>query len=100
MSEQKKPWLSDSIDFDSDILPYQYIVIYAGVGSGKNTFVDKLVTGNHFKHADGSLVPPQNVLLISSRRAKIDEQLKLTNVVYDPATLSMATSINLLHFRG
>ena len=94
MSEQKKPWLSDSIDFDSDILPYQYIVIYAGVGSGKNTFVDKLVTGNHFKHADGSLVPPQNVLLISSRRAKIDEQLKLTNVVYDPAILSNIFATN------
>lgn len=88
LAEQKKPWLSDSIDFDHDIAPYQYIAIFAGVGSGKNTFVDQLVTGNHFTHADGSPVPPQNVLLISSRRAKIDEQLKLTNVVYDSAILS------------
>nr|MBR4281907.1 hypothetical protein [Clostridia bacterium] len=89
MSEQpKKPWLSRSIDFDTDIAPYPYIVIYAGVGSGKNTLVDKLVTGGEFKHADGSLVKPQNVLLISSRRAKINEQLQLKNVVYDPAILA------------
>ena len=88
MSEQqRKPWLTESIDFDTDIAPHQYIVIYAGVGSGKNTFVDKLVTGGEFKHADDSLVKPQNVLLISSRRAKIDEQLQLKDVVYDPAIL-------------
>lgn len=89
MSEQqRKPWLTESIDFDTDIAPHQYIVIYAGVGSGKNTFVDKLVTGGEFKHADDSLVKPQNVLLISSRRAKIDEQLQLKDVVYDPAILA------------
>ena len=85
---KKKPWLSETIDFDRDIEPYQFIAIYAGVGSGKNVFVDNLVLGNIFTHADGSPVSPKNILLISSRRAKIDEQLKLDNVVYDPAILN------------
>lgn len=38
-----KPYLSDTIDYDTDIALHQFIRIYSGVGSGKNTFVNHLV---------------------------------------------------------
>jgi len=83
MSTQEKPYLSEIIDYDRDIAPYQFIKIYAGVGSGKNYFVDHLVKGDVFRHADGSLVAKQNILLVTSRRAKADEQRALKHVIYD-----------------
>ena len=79
-----KPYLSDTIDYDTDIAPHQFIRIYSGVGSGKNTFVNHLVKGDLFRHHDGTLVSPQYVYLISSRKAKIQEMLNLDDVVYDP----------------
>lgn len=42
-----KPYLSDTIDYDTDIAPHQFIRIYSGVGSGKNTFVNHLVAFIH-----------------------------------------------------
>ena len=65
----QKLYLSDTIDYDTDIAPHQFIRIYSGVGSGKNTFVNHLVKGDLFRHHDGTLVPPQYVYLISSRKA-------------------------------
>lgn len=79
-----RPYLSDVIDYDRDIKPYRFIKIYAGVGSGKNTFVDNLITGRTFRHADGKPVGKKYVLLITSRRAKVNEQLRSDTVVYDP----------------
>ena len=79
-----KPYLSDTIDYDTDIAPYQFIRIYSGEGSGKNTFVNHLVKGDLLRHHDGALVPPQYVYLISSRKAKIQETLNLEGVTYDP----------------
>lgn len=79
-----KPYLSDTIDYDTDIAPHQFIRIYSGVGSGKNTFVNHLVKGDLFQHRDGTPVPPQYVYLISSRKAKIQETLSLEDAVYDP----------------
>ena len=83
--EQKKKHLSEIIDYDTDIAPYQFIKIFAGVGSGKNGFVDRLIQGNYFKHADGSYVGKKHILLITSRRSKVNEQLNSKDVVYDPA---------------
>lgn len=86
MTEQiEKKHLSKTIDYDRDIAPYRFIKIYAGVGSGKNRFIDRLVQGNYFKHADGTYVEKQYILLITSRRSKVNEQLNLDNVTYDPA---------------
>lgn len=82
-SESGRPYLSETIDYDSDIAPYQFIKIYAGVGSGKNYFVDNLVKGYVFKHADGSLIEKKYVLLFTSRRSKANEQLNLEKVKYD-----------------
>ncbi len=78
------PHLSDAINYDVDIAPYQFIKIYAGVGSGKNTFIDNLARGGIIKHADGSPVDKQYILLITSRRAKVNEQLSSDVVIYDP----------------
>lgn len=83
MAEFEGKYLSDVIDFDTDIAPYRFIKLYAGIGSGKNTFVDHLVRGDKFKHHDGSFVEKQSVLLITSRRAKADEQRSLEDVTYD-----------------
>ena len=79
----EKPYLSEIIDYDRDILPHQFIKIYAGVGSGKNFFIDHLVKGDYFKHADGSLVEKKHLLLVTSRRAKADEQRASENAQYD-----------------
>ena len=64
-SRQAKPKLSQVIHYDTDIAPYRLIKIYSGVGSGKNYFVDRLVCGDKFTHADGTPVGPKSVLLLS-----------------------------------
>ena len=83
-NEDMRPYLSDAINYDVDIAPHQFIKIYAGVGSGKNTFIDNLAKGGIIKHADGSTVEKQYILLITSRRAKVNEQLNSDIVTYDP----------------
>ena len=80
----QKNYLSDTIDYDADIEPHQFIRIYSGVGSGKNTFVNHLVKGDLFRHRDGTLVKPLRIYLVSSRKAKILETLNLKDVVFDP----------------
>jgi len=71
----EKPHLSKVIDYYRDIEPYGFIQIHSGVGSGKNTFIEKLIKGYPGKREDGTeyTVPPKTVLLITSRRAKVDE---------------------------
>lgn len=83
-NEDQHPYLSDAINYDVDIEPYQFIKIYAGVGSGKNTFIDNLAKGGIIKHADGTPVEKKYILLITSRRAKVNEQLNSDVVTYDP----------------
>lgn len=82
--QDDRPYLSDVINYDEDIAPHQFIKIFAGVGSGKNTFVDNLAKGNVFRHSDGSFVKKKYILLITSRRSKVNEQLHSDAVVYDP----------------
>ena len=78
----EKPYVSKAIDYYKDIEPYGFIQINAGVGSGKSTFINELVNGYTAKSEDGmeDTVPPQRVLLITSRRAKVDEILNDKNV--------------------
>lgn len=80
----QRPYLSDAINYDVDIAPHQFVKIYAGVGSGKNTFIDNLAKGGIIKHADGSPVEKKYILLITSRRSKVNEQLNSDLVIYDP----------------
>ena len=67
-SESELPHLSDAISYETDIAPYRYIQIYAGVGSGKNTFINRFVNGDPEKK-----IPKMIVLVITSRRSKVDE---------------------------
>ena len=57
-------YLSDVIDYQRDIEPYRIIQIYAGVGSGKNRWVEQLAKQG------------LNILLITSRKATADAQAK------------------------
>ena len=58
----EKPYLSDVIDYDRDIAPHRVIEIVAGVGAGKNHWVEEILMKQH------------RVLLITSRKAKVDEK--------------------------
>ena len=60
------------LDYGTDIEPFRYIKIYAGVGSGKTHFACKMITGTN---PDEYTIPEQTVLLITSRRAKVEETL-------------------------
>lgn len=68
MSE--KPYLSDAIVYDEEIAPHRFIALYAGVGSGKNTFINKIINGDPEKN-----IPKKTVLLITSRKSKVNELL-------------------------
>lgn len=59
--------LADVIDYQKDIEPYRFIEIHSGVGSGKNTLIEAFAKGEVLN------APRMRVLLITSRRAKVDE---------------------------
>ena len=64
--------LAEVIDYKRDIEPYSNMAIFSGVGSGKNRLIEKIITGT----LDSDL-PKQNVLLITSRKAKVEETAQL-----------------------
>ena len=80
----EKKYLSDCIRYTKDIVPYPFIQIYSGVGSGKNTFVDALAKGYEESQPDGRVetLEPKRVLCITSRRAKVDELKNAEDVAY------------------
>lgn len=67
-NESELPHLSDAISYETDIKPYRYIQIFAGVGSGKNFFINRFVNGDPELN-----IPRMIVLVITSRRSKVDE---------------------------
>ena len=74
----KKPRLSDAIFFPTDIAPHPFVCIWADVGSGKNTFIEKMIAG-----CPDESIPRLTVLLITSRKAKVIETLhKYPNNVF------------------
>lgn len=66
--------LSDVIKYHKDIEPYRFVKIYSGVGSGKSTFACRFVTGYKSEKKDEE-VPELTTLIITSRRAKVEETL-------------------------
>lgn len=61
---EKKKYISDVLDIDKLIEEYgNKIMLIAGVGSGKSTWVKDVLTQKG------------NVLFITSRRAKVDEDI-------------------------
>ena len=69
--------LSDTVSYLDDIQPHLLTMLYAGVGSGKNHFINQLIAGHTDKRHDGTEVKldPMYVLLITSRRSKVNELL-------------------------
>lgn len=69
--------LSDTVSYIDDIQPHKLSLLYAGVGSGKNFFVNSLIKGRTDKRHDGTKaqLEPMTVLVITSRRSKVDELL-------------------------
>lgn len=63
--------ICDILDYETDIAPYPFIKLYSGVGSGKSYFAGKMITGD-----EKCKMPPHNILIITSRRAKVEETLK------------------------
>lgn len=57
-------YLSEVINYENDIEPYQIIEIYSGVGSGKNYWVEKLASEG------------KSILFITSRRVTAQAQAK------------------------
>jgi len=74
-TEGELPYLSETIDYERDIEPYPFIGIHAGVGSGKNSFIDSLARGYTEPDRNGHVqrFPQQTILLITSRRSKVNE---------------------------
>ena len=75
-SERMATRICDILDYETDIAPYPFVMLYSGVGSGKSYFAGKMITGDK-----KSKIPPQNILIITSRRAKVEETLKEMGVL-------------------
>ena len=72
MSESTGKHLSEVIDLEKDILPFRMVQIIAGVGAGKNHWVNEVVAKQ--EHQGEHSHQKINVLLITSRAATADAQ--------------------------
>ena len=64
----EKEKLSNVIDYKKHIVPYRLIELVSGVGSGKNYWVENI------------LMKKQRVLLITSRKSKVEETIERVGV--------------------
>ena len=69
MNDLPEKYLSDVIDLEQDILPYRIVHIIAGVGAGKNHWVNQIA--NTKRKGDANRY---SVLLITSRKATANAQ--------------------------
>ena len=69
--------LSETVSYTDDIQPHKLNLLLAGVGSGKNYFVNQLIKGYEERLPDDTVKKhdPILVLVITSRRSKVDELL-------------------------
>lgn len=84
-SESELPHLSETIVYETDIAPHPFIGIHAGVSSGKNYFIDILARGYTDPDENGNVqhFPPQTILLVTSRRSKVNEALNDKSIKKD-----------------
>ena len=80
METNEKPRICDVVNYEQDIEPFSLVKIYSGVGSGKSFFAASMITGSKKYN-----IPEQNVLIITSRRAKVEETLKELGVHVKPS---------------
>lgn len=89
MGSDGKKYLDEVIDFKTHIAPYFYIEINAGVGAGKSTWIENLIT----RGIDGH-VP--RILYITSRRAKVDETFETYKEYDEDSGASFSRSIGII----
>lgn len=84
-SESELPHLSETIVYETDIVPHPFIGIHAGVSSGKNYFIDILARAYTDPDENGNVqhFPPQTILLVTSRRSKVNEALNDKSIKKD-----------------
>ena len=68
-------FVSDVLNYKEHIKPYRFIKIFSGVGSGKNTFIENFINGDAEPKT-----PQKTVLLITSRRAKVEETISKVDI--------------------
>ena len=68
--------ICDVVKYKRHIEPFPLVKIYSGVGSGKSYFATSMIKGS--KEYE---IPKHNVLIITSRRAKVEETLKEMGVL-------------------
>lgn len=68
--------ICDVLKYKKDIEPFPLVKIYSGVGSGKSFFATTMIKGS--KEYE---IPKHNVLIITSRRSKVEETLKEMGVL-------------------
>lgn len=81
------------VNVETQINPYRLTLIHSGVGSGKNGFVDGWVDKETGEYKEG-LTKYGRVLLITSRKAKVDETIK-KHKKYEELFVSFSTEKKL-----
>lgn len=87
----EEKYVSDVLQYKTHIEPYCLIKIFSGVGSGKNTFIENFIYGNEDRD-----IPKRSVLLITSRRAKVDETISNVDIESHQALKKWEISHKLL----
>ena len=82
--DNEKRYLSKQIMYDRDIELYRFIKIYAGVGAGKNVFVDNLIKGEEIKNTDGTIIIPEEDSYLHGLGLVIKAGATLDNVIFKP----------------
>lgn len=87
--DDTKPYVSDVMNYKTDIEPNKVNLVLAGVGAGKNYFNESLAT------YDSDLGRNRRVLIITSRRLKVDQTVR-NYEEYDDTKESVQRFINKL----
>lgn len=82
-------FVSNFLNYKEHIEPYRLIKIFAGVGSGKNSFIEDFIIGD--KQPE---IPKKTVLFITSRRAKVDETISSIDIADNTALSKWAKKQN------
>ena len=87
LNAMERPRVSEVLDYEHDLDPYDLVMLYAGIGSGKNTFAENLINGK-----EELRIPKKLVLLITSRKSKVletlsDDKIDVSHVIGDGRTV-------------
>lgn len=91
-------YLSNAISYETDIAPHQIIEIFAGVGSGKNKFINRFTKGDPKRN-----IPRMTTLVITSRKSKVsellsDEEASYADYIGENGNLDLLDEDDVEHF--